>query len=70
MVYRRETVPGNRAHTALSDKHAMRALALLIAFATAACAARPAYVVRLDLTQVAAQTAARDAAPGFASLRG
>jgi len=38
-----------------------------LALVVAACAAedRGDYVVRLDLDQIAAQTAARDAAPGF-----
>jgi hypothetical protein len=41
-----------------------------IALAGSACAAEPSpdYVVRLDLDQIAEQTAARDAAPGFESL--
>ena len=40
-------------------------------FAVSACAAEPSrnYVVRLDLDKIAAQTAARDAAPGFSSLK-
>ena len=44
----------------------------ILALAGAACAAERSreYVVRLDLDQIAAQTAARDHAPGFASLRG
>jgi hypothetical protein len=49
-----------------------RALTLsALAISIAACAAEPsrAYVVRLDLEQIAAATAARDTAPGFASLR-
>ena len=33
-----------------------------------ACSTQPAYVVRLNLDQIAAHTAAKDSAPGFASL--
>jgi len=41
-----------------------------LALVVAACAAedRGDYVVRLDLDQIAAQTAARDATPGFETL--
>jgi len=44
-------------------------LVAALALAGSACAAQPTYVVRLDLDQIAVQTAARDAAPGFASLK-
>jgi hypothetical protein len=42
-----------------------------LALAGSACAADPSrqYAVRLDLDQIAAETAARDAAPGFATLK-
>ena len=43
----------------------------VLAIALAACAAERSqdYVVRLDLDQIAADTAARDASPGFDTLR-
>jgi hypothetical protein len=46
------------------------AVVIAMALAAAACAEEKSreYVVRLDLDQIAAQTAARDAAPGFESL--
>ena len=42
-----------------------------LAFALAACAAERSqdYVVRLDLDKIAADTAKRDASPGFDTLR-
>ena len=48
------------------------AVVITLALAATACAAENSreYVVRLDLDQIAAQTAARDAAPGFESLTG
>jgi hypothetical protein len=39
-----------------------------LALAGSACSGAPSYVVRLNLDQIAADTAARDSAPGFASL--
>jgi hypothetical protein len=50
----------------------IRALILAaLAAGMTACAAEPsrAYVVRLDLEQIAADTATRDTSPGFATLR-
>jgi hypothetical protein len=43
---------------------------VILALASTACAEDdpPPYVVRLDLDQVAAATAKRDASPGFESL--
>jgi hypothetical protein len=49
----------------------VRSVAIMaLALAASACAAEdpPSYVVRLDLDQIAAATAARDASPGFESL--
>jgi hypothetical protein len=46
------------------------ALLCALALAAAACAAEPDYVVRLDLDEIAARTAARDISPGFTSLEG
>jgi len=47
-----------------------KAVVIAAALAAGACAAEepPQYVVRLDLEEIAAATAARDAAPGFESL--
>ena len=46
--------------------------AIVAALTLSACTAEetPQYVVRLDLEQIAKQTAAREAAPGFETLRG
>ena len=46
------------------------ALLATLALAAAGCAAEPDYVVRLDLDEIAARTAARDSSPGFTSLEG
>ena len=47
-----------------------RVIPLALALASSACADEDSgkYVVRLDLDQIAAETAARDAAPGFETL--
>ena len=47
-----------------------RVILLALALASSACADEDSgkYVVRLDLDQIAAETAARDAAPGFETL--
>ena len=44
----------------------------LLSLALAACVeqASRSYVVRLDLDRIAAQTAERDASPGFTSVKG
>jgi len=46
------------------------ALLMALALSSSACASDESrdYVVRLDLDEIAAQTAERDASPGFASL--
>ena len=53
---------------------AMRGIAAIVvmSLAAASCAAHGSrsYVVRLDLDRIAAQTAERDASPGFTSLKG
>ena len=43
-------------------------LALVLASSACADEASRKYVVRLDLDQIAAETVARDAAPGFETL--
>ena len=47
-----------------------RVIPLALALASSACADEDSgkYVVRLDLDQIAAETSARDAAPGFETL--
>ncbi|MEO6152676.1 MAG: hypothetical protein ABIT09_03540 [Croceibacterium sp.] len=46
-----------------------RAIAFaIVTLAAAACSHQPSYAVRLDLDQIAVQTATRDTVPGFASL--
>ncbi len=45
-----------------------RMLILSAVVLAGACAARPDYVLRYDLDQLAFETSARDAGPGFESL--
>ena len=62
----------NRSVTLWCENRAMlRPITVVaVALAVSACAAQdtPQYVIRLDLEQIAAQTATRQAAPGFELL--
>lgn len=45
-----------------------RCAIILLTLLAGACGAHPGYVARLDLDQIAADTALRDTAPGFGEL--